>query len=208
MGSSPAGSTSAPVAQWSEQLTHNQLVVGSSPTRRTQNTYDMQHKISPYVIPGLGYQQLTWLRDRTCFITGEMDIIATSVCNEVGISLDDLRSDRRFAKITEARKIFSHISKRLYMYTNRTLGEYINKNHSTIVVATSRCDDYMQTDLQFKELYKRCLSKVINNLNANGYYNYKGGYKDLAEASEVKLLNKIENGFECKGALAHRGEQA
>lgn len=37
----------APVAQWLEQRTHNPLVVGSSPTRRTSNLNNMEDNPQP-----------------------------------------------------------------------------------------------------------------------------------------------------------------
>ena len=57
-------------------------------------------------------------------MTGEMEIIATSVCDEAGISLDQLKSKDRHARITEARKIFAHLGRRLYMYTPEARGVY------------------------------------------------------------------------------------
>ena len=168
----------------------------------------MRRKLSPYVLPGLGYQQLKWLRQRTCFITGEMEIIATSVCDEVGISLDQLKSKDRHARITEARKIFAHLGRRLYMYTLRRLGEYMNRDHSTMVVAINRCEDFIETDQQFRDLYERCFFRCIQSLNANGYDNYRHPTKKMMKISQVKLLNETEHGFKCEGAPADGSEQA
>tara|TARA_Y100000996_G_scaffold414725_1_gene406549 strand:- start:6733 stop:7227 length:495 start_codon:yes stop_codon:yes gene_type:complete len=141
-------------------------------------------------------------------MTGEMEIIATSVCDEVGISLDQLKSKDRHARITEARKIFAHLGRRLYMYTLRTLGEYINRDHSTMVIAINKCEDWIETDHQFRELYVRCFIKVTQSLNSNGYDNYIMPSKKMMKISQVKLLNKTEHGFKCEGAPADGSEQA
>tara|TARA_B100000963_G_C22402771_1_gene569605 strand:+ start:157 stop:630 length:474 start_codon:yes stop_codon:yes gene_type:complete len=137
-----------------------------------------------------------------------MGIIANSVCDEVGISLDELKSKDRHAKITEARKIFAHLGRRLYMYTHRRLGEYMNRDHSTMVVAINRCEDFIETDQQFRDLYERCFFRCIQSLNANGYDNYRHPTKKMMKITQVKLLNETEHGFKCERASAYGSEQA
>ena len=200
MGSSPARSTLAPVAQWLEQLTHNQLAVGSSPTGRTQTQVNMliitkNNYMSPMIYAGLHYKTQTYIRHRTCFETGELAIIAASVCEVCNTSLEDLKKPTRKANLNDARKIFWHLARRLYLFTNRRLGKYLERDHSTVVVALRRCEDYLATDPLFKEQYIKALLETIRNLNVNGYENYRNTHKQIVGMTEIFELNKIRNEY-------------
>ena len=71
--------------------------------------------MSPVVYAGLHYKTQTFIRLRTCFETGELAIIADSVCKVCNIPVKDLKGIHRNAEITEARKIFWHLGRRLYL---------------------------------------------------------------------------------------------
>ena len=147
--------------------------------------------ISPYLYPGLDPKTQAWVRQKTCFNTSELTIIANSVCEVCDISLEDLKSPVRRAELNDSRKIFFHLARRLYLFTHIKLGKYLGRDHSTVVVALGRCEDYLVTDPIFKELYVNSLLTIIRNLRNNGYTNYKHTNKQIMTMSEVYMSNEI-----------------
>jgi len=134
-------------------------------------------------------------------MTGELAIIAGSVCEVCNVSMDELKSKNRSAPITEARKIYAHLARRLYMFTYRRLGEYINRDHSTMVIAVRTCENFIEIDPNFKELYHLCLLKAKLSLDQNGHSNYRNTHKTVVTIAEVYELNKIQNGFKYQRLL-------
>tara|TARA_R100000908_G_scaffold30470_1_gene13708 strand:+ start:874 stop:1362 length:489 start_codon:yes stop_codon:yes gene_type:complete len=161
----------------------------------------MKSTMSPYIYPGLQSNTRMWLKNRTCFMTGELAIIAGSVCEVCDVSMDELKSKNRSAQITEARKIYAHLARRLYMFTYRRLGEYINRDHSTMVVAVNTCENFIEIDPNFRELYHLCLLKAKLSLDQNGHSNYRNTHKTVVTIAEVYELNKIQNGFKYQRLL-------
>lgn len=161
----------------------------------------MKSTMSPYIYPGLQSNTRMWLKNRTCFMTGELAIIAGSVCEVCNVSMDELKSKNRAAQITEARKIYAHLARRLYMFTYRRLGEYINRDHSTMVIAVRTCENFIEIDPNFRELYHLCLLKAKLSLDQNGHSNYKNTHKTVVTIAEVYELNKIQNGFKYQRLL-------
>ena len=159
----------APVAQWSEQLTHNQLVVGSSPTRRT-DSHTMQKYMSPYIFAGVHPNTQMTIRYKTCFDSGELDVVARAVCSGCDIEADDFVSAAHYRVFRDARKIFYHLCRReFFEYTCKRLGEYTNRDHSTVVIALKRCDDLLEIDPEFRSRYKKCMTKAVTALKLQGY---------------------------------------
>lgn len=168
----------------------------------------MVHKITKYpnwyIYPGLDeYTQWT-IREELFTSTGEIGIIEKSVCEICDTTPDQLRSTNRKAQFNDARKIFFHLARRLYLCTNQKLGDYMGgRDHSTIVVATQKCEQFLQYDPMFKELYIRSMMKSISNLKLNGYENYQNTSKQIIKLSEI---NRNNYGFETKRTLTHRSK--
>lgn len=151
--------------------------------------------ISPDLFVGLQYQTQCSIRSRTCYETGELSIMIESVCKMSNISIEDLRHSNRRADLSDARKIFFHLARRLYLFTNEKLGRYLRRDHSTVVVAVQRCEIFLASDPSFKELYVNTLLETIRNLKIHGYENYKNTHKQIVLMAEVMKLNKIRNEY-------------
>lgn len=163
----------APVAQWLEQLTHNQLVVGSSPTRRTTNTtfqMDQTPRPHPYVYAGLHTSSQSTIRYKRSFNRGELNILLQVVCETSDVTSDELISKLRTRHLSDVRKIFFKIGRELFNFQFRVLGEYLGeRDHSTVVYSNARAGELIEIDKDFRTLYYRCLYQTAKKLTSNGY---------------------------------------
>lgn len=110
------------------------------------------------------------IRYKTCFDTGELDVVARAVCSTCEIEADDFRSQARYREFSDARKIFYHLCrKEFFEYTCKRLGEYTNRDHSSVVIALQRCDDFLEMDSEFRSRYMKCRAKAVTALKLQGY---------------------------------------
>jgi chromosomal replication initiation ATPase DnaA len=132
-------------------------------------------RMSPYMYAGLHHNTQRILRSKSCFDTGELDIIARAVCAECNVYYDEFVGRPKHNALSDARKIFYHLCRiRLYRYTCKKLGEYTGKrDHSTVTNAVQRCDELMEVDPMFKDLYVKCWIAATQQLKRNGY-EYRG----------------------------------
>ena len=73
----------------------------------------------------------------------------------------DVKEKSNRHEVADSVKIFSHMARE---YTNnnfKDIGEFINRNHSTIVIACNRYGDLYKTDSEFRFKADRCLSKFF-----------------------------------------------
>lgn len=80
-----------------------------------------------------------------------LDELANEVCNWFFISKDDLKSHERSRPIPDARKAFCYIAESLRNWKLQTIGDYINKNHSTVICAIREAKNLLHTDKSFYE---------------------------------------------------------
>ena len=158
------------------------MVAGSSPAGRTITNHAMIDNkfMSPVIYAGVSPQVQKTIRNKNCFDTGELDIIARTVCTQFNIEGDEFRSRLRTSQLSDARKVFYYLCRiKLFTYTCRGLGEYMGgRDHSTVTVAVQRCEELIDIDPEFKELYKRCCEVSKQQLQLNGY-SYKGAKQKL-----------------------------
>ena len=163
----------APVAQWLEQLTHNQLAVGSSPTGRTKPPFTptMQiDKTSPWIYPGLHYNAMAHIKRGVRIDNGELDLVAAACCDVYEISFDDFKGKTRTNVLSDTRKVFFHLCRReLYKYTCKRLGMYTGRDHSTITVAVQRAEELLEFDPHFRVTYNKAKVLARQRLKINGY---------------------------------------
>ena len=141
----------------------------------------MKHKgISPILYAGLHPNTQMTIRNKTCFASAQLDIIARTICDVCGVKHSEFIGRPKTNELSDARKIFFYLCRiRLYSVTCRRLGEYAGgRDHSTITVAVLRCEELMAIDRDFRRMYVDCLVASTQQLKINGY-DYKGSYKEL-----------------------------
>ena len=103
-------------------------------------------------------------RRRTRNINSEVGIIAVKVANHFNIPVSELKRNVRKRGIVQARQIAMYLSIR---YTTKTLdkiGEYFDKDHSTVKHAEKAVLDQIETNRNFAEIVGRIERELNNNL--------------------------------------------
>lgn len=97
--------------------------------------------------------------------------------------LRDISTDRH---VVDARKIFSKIG--LKYYSSTRIGEYLNKDHTTILYYQREANNLIDTDSVFRGFYETCvlvLGDVDSSIELEKQYRYH-----INEAD--KILNKLK----------------
>jgi chromosomal replication initiator protein len=97
------------------------------------------------------------------------ETIETVVCKEMGIIRKMLRGNSRVAPIPQARFIFFKIARDMKMFKNlKELGAYFNRDHSTVIHACKKVDDFRLYDKEYSECYNNIEAELeriqINNI--------------------------------------------
>lgn len=80
-----------------------------------------------------------------------LDEVAKEVCKWFFISIEDLKSHERSRPFPDARKAFCYIAEASRNWKLQTIGDYINKNHSTVICAIREARNLLHTDKSFYE---------------------------------------------------------
>tara|TARA_R110000868_G_scaffold225568_2_gene477820 strand:- start:29948 stop:30448 length:501 start_codon:yes stop_codon:yes gene_type:complete len=72
-------------------------------------------------------------------------VIAEDVCLMTGISVREMRGRRRFAAITEARQIAMYLSVQLTDCSTTQIGNFYNRDHSTVIHARDKFQFYQES---------------------------------------------------------------
>lgn len=88
-----------------------------------------------------------------------LDIVSTTF----GVSVSDLKSEKRQANITQSRQVAMYILKEITELTLKDIGECFNKNHSTVLHSIDSCRDKMNENPRFKST----VMNIIRDLREN-----------------------------------------
>ncbi|RPG88524.1 MAG: hypothetical protein CBD69_000235 [Crocinitomicaceae bacterium TMED209] len=88
----------------------------------------------------------------------ELKSILESVFRVTSVDVTE-RSNR--SEVADAVKIFSFIAREHTNNNFKEIGEFINRDHSTIVIACNRYGDLYKTDTEFRYKADGCLSKFF-----------------------------------------------
>lgn len=88
----------------------------------------------------------------------ELKSILESVFRVTSVDVTE-RSNR--SEVADAVKIFSFIAREHTNNNFKEIGEFINRDHSTIVIACNRYGDLYKTDTEFRNKADGCLSKFF-----------------------------------------------
>jgi chromosomal replication initiation ATPase DnaA len=93
-----------------------------------------------------------------------LEIIADKVCEVFGITFEELSGPRRLPGIVDARKVYALVA----VYEGKKLkktGDFINRDHSTIIYNSKQCKDIMPYDPILKEKYSRVKREILRESN-------------------------------------------
>lgn len=85
----------------------------------------------------------------------KISIIASGVCDKMGIHLDELTSNNRYRPLPDARKIVAHQA-RSAGHKLTAIGNYLNRDHSSICMMIKEYKSRNKFDPRFRELAKDC----------------------------------------------------
>jgi len=72
-------------------------------------------------------------------------------------NIDILKEKSRHRDVVDARKMFGHIAKNHTLLTYQAIGDYIRKNHATIMHYNKEAKILCETDKTFKRKFDRVL---------------------------------------------------
>ena len=127
---------------------------------------------SPWVYAGFTHEMMVHIQTERDFDRYRLELIAEAVCQVYGISLDYLRGKTRFQPYPDARKVFIKLCRGTLFYKEiscKHLGMYLNKDHSTVVIASQRAVDLYSVDSHFRGKFNKALELSRDRLLLNGY---------------------------------------
>lgn len=84
------------------------------------------------------------------------------VCSTLEIDIQDFKSKSRKSNIVDGRRMYSYLSKKLTNNSLKSLGEAINRNHSSIIHLVKTCENYMETDKVFQDKLNLVFKEIIH----------------------------------------------
>lgn len=91
------------------------------------------------------------------------------ICSDVfRVSIGDLKSKKRHRGIVDCRKAFFYLVKKNTNLTNSAIGEFFNRDHSTVIFSVKACEDLISIDKEFKNKFNKinkALQSKIKELN-------------------------------------------
>jgi len=85
-----------------------------------------------------------------------------------GITIKEMRSKSRQRHIVDARRIISHLIRRITKYPYEYIGSLLTRDHSTIIWHIKSCEALLNTDKQFANLYKVISQSVTGTASIDG----------------------------------------
>ena len=87
------------------------------------------------------------------------DELLVKVCKFYSIGLEDLRGQNRKGNIRDARNLSFYIMYKVLKYTSTFTGEFLNRNHATVLSGANRTADYIEYDKN----YCQFVSTILNS---------------------------------------------
>ncbi len=89
--------------------------------------------------------------------------IIDNVCEEYMITLDSIKTKSRIHEISEARAIICYILYGKHGYSPSHVGRIINSVHGSVITASGRVTDEMETNSKYKIKIERLVKKFDIN---------------------------------------------
>jgi chromosomal replication initiator protein len=100
----------------------------------------------------IGYNE----NHKTLTVNGIIDIVASFY----NVSVDDIKSANRSAKIANARQIAIYLAKELTEESYPTIGEYLNRKHTTIMYSHQKVMEDIKLDRHLAQDIKDLITKI------------------------------------------------
>lgn len=87
----------------------------------------------------------------------------------------DIDTDRRLREIVEARYVFFSLSRRSTGLSFKKIGDFLNRDHASVIHGINRCNTLIEVDKEFNERYLICVDKLkmaIGKKELQSLYNY------------------------------------
>ena len=87
------------------------------------------------------------------------DKLLSKICELYSIGMEDIRSQNRKGNIRDARNLSFYIMYKVLKYTSTFTGEFLNRNHATVLSGANRTADYIQFDKEYEQLVATILNQ-------------------------------------------------
>lgn len=118
--------------------------------------------INPYVYPGLKQDYLPYKLRNKKIIKASLEEILKSVSETSGVSVEDILSRTRKLEIVDARHIFCGIARDHHQYTLKTIGNFLNRDHTTAMHAVKNFHNRSNLEEGYQELVDKILERIVN----------------------------------------------
>lgn len=81
--------------------------------------------------------------------TYSMKSVIAAVCELFDVRQEELLGKKRIAKISKARMVLYYLGYRNTSHSTTTLGNYLDRDHTTVVHGVKKCKDMMDTNNSF-----------------------------------------------------------
>lgn len=78
-----------------------------------------------------------------------------SICNILDVDIEKMCSSRKDRKLFNAKVIIANVLRNDYKLSSSEAGEYINRNHASILYYGKKYDDLLKYDASFREMTKK-----------------------------------------------------
>ena len=87
------------------------------------------------------------------------DKLLSKICELYSIGMEDIRSQNRKGNIRDARNLSFYVMYKVLKYTSTFTGEFLNRNHATVLSGVNRTADYIQFDKEYEQLVATILNQ-------------------------------------------------
>ena len=83
------------------------------------------------------------------------------ISQKLHLSVNQIKSDSRDHSFSEARFILMHFAHYYLNMTKVAIGEFLNRDHSTVVYGMKKCNNLLDTDKDFQRKFMMVKSKIV-----------------------------------------------
>lgn len=114
----------------------------------TQPTYFFLQSMNPYIIPGVKRERLS------------KEEILKEYFKSIGYPLERLREKDRRLEFVLHRNIYMYVLKTEFLWTYTMVGEYMIRNHATVINSMKQTHNWLKNDKEFSKLINGHLENI------------------------------------------------
>jgi len=89
-----------------------------------------------------------------------VDFILRMVCEDLNVTIEELRREFRHRNVVRARQIFSVIAIEHYGFNPKVVSKMLRRDRSTYYNLRIKHSNYMETDEVYSKIFNRILNKI------------------------------------------------